>query len=440
MSKPESWKSWEGRLVNGRFLLGRWLGGSDHSAVFQTELRGSSPQSAAIKLSPAESSAAADIQLLHLRAAIKLSHPNLIRILEADRCEINGESMVYAVMECAEEDLSQVLPQRALEPAEVQNLLPPLLQVLSYLHDQGLVHGRIKPSNVLAVGDQLKLSADQVRSAAEQNAQHRRRDDYDAPESAAGIISPAGDVWSLGVMIIAVFTQKTSLAEKEAGGDPKLPRSIPERYRVIARECLHLDPKQRCSLKEIQRRLQAPTPSNYSAIATSEPVPAGSAFKRPPYAITIAMAIVLGIVFVIFYLRGKPPVQNSTSDQPSAESARPVPPPVSAAPASTPQSHAPGGEVAHQVLPEIPQSARNTISGTIRVVVRVQVDSSGKVTSAKLKTPGSSHYFADLALKAARNWEFSAPLTDGQPAASTWLVQFRFKRSSTQASAQRTKD
>jgi TonB family protein len=60
------------------------------------------------------------------------------------------------------------------------------------------------------------------------------------------------------------------------------------------------------------------------------------------------------------------------------------------------------------------------------------VDPSGKVTSAKLKTAGPSKYFANLALNAAQHWEF-AP----QPADGTWLIQFRFKRSGVQASAER---
>jgi len=91
------------------------------------------------------------------------------------------------------------------------------------------------------------------------------------------------------------------------------------------------------------------------------------------------------------------------------------------------------------VLPDVPQSAKNTVTGTVKVTVRAQVDLSGKVNSAELKSAGPSKYFASLALEAAERWEFSPPETDGQPVASTWLIQFRFKRTSTQASAQRVK-
>ena len=48
----EAWKRWEGRTVDGRFPLQRYLGGSGHSAVFLTVTQpsGSDSEKAAIKL------------------------------------------------------------------------------------------------------------------------------------------------------------------------------------------------------------------------------------------------------------------------------------------------------------------------------------------------------------------------------------------------------
>ena len=37
-------------------------------------------------------------------------------------------------MECADDDLSQILPERPLHPSEVSDLLPPVLDALFYLH------------------------------------------------------------------------------------------------------------------------------------------------------------------------------------------------------------------------------------------------------------------------------------------------------------------
>ena len=85
----------------------------------------------------------------------------------------------------------------------------------------------------------------------------------------------------------------------------------------------------------------------------------------------------------------------------------------------------------HRVMPDIPKSARNTIHGTIKVTVHVDVSPAGKVVAAKFKTTGSSQYFAQKAMKAAEQWQF-APQADS----GAWLVSFYFRRSGVDASSQ----
>ena len=426
-------------MVEGKFSLRQYLGGSGHSAVFLTEIPGQPSQRAAIKLIHVDEPEA-EAQLSRLGARQKLSHPHLIRIFESGRCRMDGDPFLYAVMECADDDLSQILPERPLQAAEVAELLPPVLDALSYLHRNGLIHGRIKPSNVLAAGDQLKLSSDQVTSVAEQDGRHRRRDVYDAPETAAGIVSAAGDVWSVGVTLVAALTQNVTLAEEASPGNRGLPDTIPNPFRGIVRECLQLDPKRRCSLSEIQARLE---PSARSVPAPPEPtqVRVTPGKRRPVLAFAIAIIVVLAIVLGFLYSRSNKPASESaaTTRQPTAETG-PGPAPTVSQPAEPrPKAGTSGGEVLRQVLPDVPRSAQNTIRGTIKVVVRVQVDAMGKVTAATLKSAGSSRYFANHALKAAQQWEFSPPQADGQPQASTWLLQFRFKRGSIQATPQRVR-
>ena len=439
MSKPDTWKSWESRQIDGKFTLRQWLGGSDHSAVFLTEIPGAPPLKAAIKLVPCDAGSAAETQVRSLQAKTGLSHHNLLQTYEAGRAQVDDDCVVYAVMEYADESLGQILPQRSLNPAEVAELLPPLLNALSYLHEKGLVHGRVRPSNILAAGDQLKLSTDHVQSKSEQKP-GGRQDEYDAPETSLRALSPASDIWSLGMTLVAVLSQKP--LQHKPPGDPVVPSSIPEPYRGIAQASLRLDAEQRCSLKDIEQRLKVPPRPADAPAAVAPPTPAApepiAAKKRTPFPVTIGLAAVLAIVFAIFYFgRSKSstaptemnPQPSTTAQAPSSQTSAPAPPKQTGS----------AGSVTHQVLPDVPQSAKNTITGTIKVIVQAQVDASGKVTSAKLKSPGSSKYFAGLALKAAPKWEFSAPEIGGQPTASTWLLQFRFRRSGTQASAQKAK-
>jgi TonB family protein len=79
------------------------------------------------------------------------------------------------------------------------------------------------------------------------------------------------------------------------------------------------------------------------------------------------------------------------------------------------------------VIPEAPDKARNTIHGTVRINVRVEINSDGSVSSADLDAPAVSQYFASLALKAARQWQF-APSSG-----SSAVLRFDFTNSATTA-------
>jgi TonB family protein len=106
--------------------------------------------------------------------------------------------------------------------------------------------------------------------------------------------------------------------------------------------------------------------------------------------------------------------------------------PPASAPPNHPVSNSTRGEVLDQVLPDVSQKARDTIHGKVRVVVRVHVDPSGNVSAADLDSPSPSKFFADLALQAARRWEFQSPEADGHSIPSEWLLRFEFTQTDTQ--------
>ncbi|MGB9467326.1 MAG: protein kinase, partial [Candidatus Acidiferrum sp.] len=193
----EASKQWEGQIVGGIFPLRQYLGGSEHSAVFLTEFGEGAPQKAAIKLVPADA-ATADLQLSRWNFAAQFSHPNLLRLLGTGRCRLGGNDLLYVVMEYAEEDLSQILPQRALTLEETREMQCAVLDALEYLHAKGFVHGDLKPANILASGEHLKLSSDAISHVGESQGSSKRAGVYDPPEAISGMLTPAADVWSLG--------------------------------------------------------------------------------------------------------------------------------------------------------------------------------------------------------------------------------------------------
>jgi serine/threonine-protein kinase len=490
---PHAWNRWEGKVVNGEFTLLRYLGGSERSGVFLTEVRkGERLLRAAIKLIPAGGEND-ELQLSRWRLAADLSHPHLIAVLDGGRCGIGGVPLLYVVMECAEENLAQVLPSRALTPAEAHEMLDSVLDVLAYLHGKGFVHGHIRPINIMAIGDQLKLSSDELCRAGELLEDSGWPDPHDPPEHWPEVIAatkttlPAGDVWSLGMTLVETLTQNLPVAREAEQQEPLLPQSLPEPFLDIARHCLRWRPQDRWTVDQITARLQgrtpvpqvhAPLPQTHAPVRPPRPAavrPSRQPAKRPSYTIPIAMGTVLVLASFLGprLLRRHPEapqVPTATLKQPAVPPAptqakqapregpnkasrpsvteegqvseAPTPMPASTHPepllgeetnaiAKLPAGALVRGEVAHQVLPEVLESARNSIRGAVKVNVKVDVDRSGNVEGAELESRGPSKYFARAALDAAQLWKFKPPKIGGRGVLSSWTLQFEFTRDGT---------
>ena len=90
--------------------------------------------------------------------------------------------------------------------------------------------------------------------------------------------------------------------------------------------------------------------------------------------------------------------------------------------------YAAGDEIVERDVPNIPRSARGTITGKVKVRVRVNVDSSGNVVGAKFDARGPSEYFARQAEESARRWKFTASPEEQRQ----WVLLFEFARGGTQ--------
>jgi serine/threonine protein kinase len=248
----DAWKNWEGETVDG-FLLRQYLGGSDHSAVYLTNLHSAGEPSAAIKFVRANGDA--DAQLERWRVAGPLNHPNLLSLYGVGRCLVGTTPLLYVVMEYAEENLSQILPQRVLEPEEARQMLGAVIEALTFLHSQGLAHTKLRPGNILAAGDQLKVSRDTLCEIGSAPVVRSELGIYDAPEFATAPISAAGDVWSVGATVVEALTQRTPVIRTETRVEVPVPETIPPPYLEIARRSVQYDPARRASLREISALL-----------------------------------------------------------------------------------------------------------------------------------------------------------------------------------------
>ena len=547
------WKRWEGQVVDHKYQLQQYLGSTDHSVVFLAEFHDPEPRRIAIKFVSAEV-AGREQQLASWETASQLSHPALLKIYGSGQCKIEDTDLLYVAIEYAEENLSQVLPHRPLVTEETREMLTAVSAVLIYLHENKLVHGHIKPSNILASGESLKLSSDTISSGGEVREMRRERSAYDAPELPSAPYTPAADVWSLGVTLVEALTQQPAFLPFNEQADPIVPSEIREPFQEIARQTLRRDPRRRWSSEQIAEKLHptvaaarsvaagagttaravASSASPVAAIATEPPPPAPMSSplnvalsseravpltKQPPppsvrraaprassreegfppretvvlpsYVIPVfaGLLVLIALIVLPFALRHRSAPAQASSVNPSSSASSPsaaVPPAATgAATQVTPKAQPPStnipaeksasasipvpspsqpvapataantagdskglapttpknssfsstkGEALDQVRPEAPARALNTIHGTVRVRVKVHVDPAGKVSTAVLDNAGPSRYFADLSLKAAREWVFTPPEVDGHSVPSDWLIQFHFTSAGAQMS------
>jgi serine/threonine protein kinase len=438
---PEAWKKWEGQVVNEEFPLLRYLGGSERSAVFLTKRADREPQDVAIKLILANAENP-ELQVSWWELAAKLSHPHLLRLFQTGHCEIEGTQLLYVVTEYAEESLSQILPYRPLTPEEARDTLRPLLDVLAYIHAKGFVHGHIKPANVMAVGDLIKVSSDGLCGVGESSRVLGATNGYAAPEIADGAgMAPAADVWSLGVTLIEALTQNPPSWKGTEWAELALPESLP--FFDIASHCLRRNPQQRWTVPEIAERLnQAPLAPQEKEIIQPKSSFTKWGYLAPAIAVGLVLLAVLGSKVLHHRSSGEQaasqlnaevgqsaqntPGQNLNQQQASSSPASANAPSVAAKNSAGARGQ---GTVAHQVMPEVSNAALRTVQGKLKIRIKVTADSSGNVVLAKFDSRGPSKYFAERTLEAARQWKFNPPQVDGRGVPSEWILRFEFTRS-----------
>ncbi|HEY6448832.1 MAG TPA: hypothetical protein VIY53_20420 [Acidobacteriaceae bacterium] len=150
------WTDLEGREVMGRWRLGRLVRPEGRTAWF--EATGANGE--ALMLSITETLNDDEDLLERLRAAAAIRHPHVVEVRDALAADLDDGPVVIAAMEATEENLGDVLRDRVLSVGEAQAVLEALVQGLAAIHERRLVHGRMEPASVVAMGEMIKLRSD----------------------------------------------------------------------------------------------------------------------------------------------------------------------------------------------------------------------------------------------------------------------------------------
>jgi rare lipoprotein A len=325
-----TWQDLIGVQVAGRYTLRTLLYAGRHQSEFlaTTPDPGETAVSMAlVELEPGE----AEEELAAIARARQLRHPNLLQILDAGECVLEGVSMLFVVTEAAESTLAGALTAGPL-PKPVA-LVEDVLTALEWLHAQGLVYRNLDPETIVRADGRWKLAdLSQLHPAGEFSPADAARRTV-PPEAAAGSILPAWDVWALGVLL------RDAVADQRG--------RLPAPFDAIVRGCLEPDPGRRLSLPDIRKLLKpAPVlvphvpPAAVAQIDERAPGYARTLIERPALLATAAAVVILGLLAYAF-LRREPSTTPPAAPPVSHPAAAPAQPSVPAvapakAPAKTP--------------------------------------------------------------------------------------------------------
>eukprot|EP00775_Hariotina_reticulata_P006955 gene6955-7171_t len=160
---------------------------------------------------------------------------------------------------------------------ELAKMLSRLLDAaagMAYLHSKGVMHGDLKAGNVLlhsatqsAYGQVAKISDFGLAAVLLDGATHRSTASmgtitHCAPEMLrSGHMSPAADVYSFGIMMWELYTNKPAYKGMHYGAvvervvvqqdRPAIPDHMPEEFALLMRACWDPDPAHRPSFNQI---------------------------------------------------------------------------------------------------------------------------------------------------------------------------------------------
>lgn len=217
-------------------------------------------------MDPIESVSARAMALREARAAAQVSHPNAIRVYDV----LDSPAYPWIVMEYVESrSLHQMVAASGpVAPGYAAGIGLALLDALCAAHRVGVVHGDVKPSNVLIGHDGRVVLTDFGVAVWSGAGEHRvpamGTPPYVPPERAvSGVSLREGDMWSLGATLYAAVEGRapyaggsvTKVLEAVITGPPAPPRYAGDLGPILY-DLLHHEPGERPSSTETRQRLQ----------------------------------------------------------------------------------------------------------------------------------------------------------------------------------------
>jgi hypothetical protein len=254
-------------LFAGRYRLGPLVGQGGMSDVFSATDQDTGRE-VAVKVVRSLDPELARRLAQEARVHQGMAHPGLIELLHSGM----ADGSPYLVMEYVQgTTLAAALHHEPLSPRLTAKLGTMVAGALDYLHERGIVHRDVKPSNILLAADGRALLGDfGIARLLDSTA-------FTVPGTLLGTVAymapeqledhqvgPAADMWSLGIVLLECLTGRrvyegmsSEVVARRLSGPVPVPGDLPAPWRVLLTGMFAHEPEQRLTGAQVASLLEA---------------------------------------------------------------------------------------------------------------------------------------------------------------------------------------